>query len=276
VHDISLDADEQRQTVVEDQPPTVEIRQIRLCTIQQRILCASRGVGQSEPDALRVRFSARANDKGHYRNLGAAWRQIHSGNGLFTVTGDEMKNIILAVLAVSLLSGCATEFIATNDQIAAANEGKLVAYGQAMAACGENAGCQVGVSMAYAARVGDQDFIKPERTAEVLGAWVPFASLGLQAFDMFYGGGPNGTGSAGYVVTGNNNTFSGVGNALEASGGSTVTAPFSSSNSFSWSTGNRDYTIGGTAGEITGDGIVDTYPDTTETSDGETVEVTAD
>lgn len=185
---------------------------------------------------------------------------------------------IFALLSAGPLSGCAgNQFLETNQLIADSNATRLAAYGDAMAACGDNAGCLVGVSMAYASKAGDTDFVQPERTAEIIGAWVPIASLGLQAWSVFYNGGVSGTGSSGFVVTGDNNTFSGVGNALEASGGSTLEAPFSSTNTFSWSTGNRDYSIGGTAGEITGDGLTDTYvDDATESTDTGTVEITKD
>lgn len=185
-----------------------------------------------------------------------------------------MKKLIMTVLTMGLLaSGCARDFSDVNSAIAENNKERFAAYGEALKACGVNAACQVGVTMAYATAAGDQKFIAPERTAEILSAVVPLAGLGLQAFDMFYGGGPTGTGSAGYVVTGDNNTFSGVGNALEASGGSTLTAPFSSSNSFSWSTNNRNYNLGADAGTVTDAGLVDVYPDA-ETSDGDPVVVT--
>lgn len=184
-----------------------------------------------------------------------------------------MKKAIIGFFAIGMLSGCAQDFRELNTAIAEKNNERLAKYGDAMKACGVNAACQVGVSMAYASGAGDQKFIQPERTSEILSSVVPLASLGLQAFGMFYGGGPNGTGSAGYVVTGDNNTFSGVGNALEASGGSSVNAPFSSSNAFSWSTNNRDYSLGGTAGTVTDPGIVDVYPDEATTDTG-TVTVT--
>lgn len=185
----------------------------------------------------------------------------------------KLAYILIIGLTISMMSGCAQDFGATNQLIADSNASRLAAYGDAMAACGANAACQVGVSMAFATNAGEQKFIQPERTSEILSAVVPLASLGLQAWGTFYGGGPNGTGSSGYVVTGDNNTFSGVGNALEASGGSSINAPFSSSNSFSWSTNNRDYNLGADAGEITDTGIVDVYPDA-EDSTGETVTVT--
>lgn len=192
-----------------------------------------------------------------------------------------MKKTVVAFFAIGLmvgtLSGCANQFLETNQLIADANATRLAAYGDAMHACGANAACQVGVSMAYATGAGEQKYVQPERTSEILSAYVPLASLGLQAFGMFYGGGIAGTGSSGFVVTGDNNTFSGIGNAIEASGGSNIESPFSSSNNFSWSTGNRDYSLGGSAGTIDDTGIVDTYPDETlDAGSGETVTVTED
>lgn len=166
-----------------------------------------------------------------------------------------MKKLILAVAVLSL-TGCANDFASTNMAIAQSNADKFAAYGEAMRACGANAACQVGVSMALATGAGDTKMIQPERTAEIAAAFVPFASLGLQGLGLFYGGGVSGTGSAGYVVTGDNNTFSGNGNNLESTGGSSLSAPFSSSNNFSWSTNNRDYNLGaGYEGAVVDTGV---------------------
>jgi len=178
---------------------------------------------------------------------------------------------LIAVIAASLtLSGCAVfgnpnEFIETNRMILQSNEESKQALAVSLSVCKGEPGCLVGVSMAYASRMGERDLVQPERTSEILKNVVPFASLGLQAFDMFYGGvGGSGT-SQGYVVTGDNNTFSGIGNSMEASGsGNSVESPFSSSNSFSWSTNNRDYALGTDTGTITDLGVVDVLPtDTT-------------
>jgi len=157
-----------------------------------------------------------------------------------------MKRIAALIVSSLMLSGCANDFGATNAAIAQANADKFAAYGEAMRACGANAACQVGVSMAMATGAGDMKMIQPERTAEILGAVVPFASLGLQAFDMFYGGtGLAGSGSNGaFVITGDNNSLSGIGNYGEATGGSTINSPYSSSNSFSWDAYNRKYNLG--------------------------------
>jgi hypothetical protein len=173
-----------------------------------------------------------------------------------------MKGLIAIIVSSLMLSGCAgmgmtNDFASTNTAIAEANAAKYRAYTEGMRACGNNAACQVGISMALATGAGDQKMIQPERTAEVLAAFVPFASLGLQAFDMIYGGGPNGNGSAGYVVTGDNNTFSGNGNNLESTGGSTLNSPFSSSNAFSWDQYNRTYSQGTDAGTVSDGGLTD-------------------
>jgi len=173
-----------------------------------------------------------------------------------------MRILSIALLIGCLfLSGCAglgltNDFASTNAAIAQANADKYRAYSDAMIACGGNAACQVGISLALATGAGDQKMIQPERTSEVLASFVPFASLGLQALGIFYGG-VGGTGSSGFVVTGDNNSFSGIGNNMEASGGSSVEAPYSMTNSFSWSTNNRDYSLGNDAGMVNDTGIVD-------------------
>ena len=86
---------------------------------------------------------------------------------------------------------------------------------------------------------------------------------------MFYGGaGSNGTGSSGaFIVRGDNNSFSGIGNNMEASGGSTVNSPFSLSNSYSWSTNNRNYSLGGETGTVTDVGVVDPVDNLTVTDE---------
>jgi len=177
-----------------------------------------------------------------------------------------MNGKIAVIVSCLALSGCANDFASTNAAIAQSNADKFAAYGAAMQACGANAACQVGVSMALATGAGDTKMIQPERTAEIAAAFVPFASLGLQGLGLFYGGGVNGSGSAGYVVTGDNNTFSGNGNSLESTGGSTLSSPFSSSNAFSWSTNNRDYTLGEDVGTITDLGVVDVEDTTVDTA----------
>ena len=114
--------------------------------------------------------------------------------------------------------------------------------------------------------------IQPERTAEVLAAFVPFASLGLQAFDMFYGGAVSGGQAGAFIISGDNNSLSGIGNNNEASGGSTVTSPYSLSNTFSWSTNNKDYSLGaGYDGTVVDSGVTG---ETTESTGTDPVTVT--
>lgn len=181
-----------------------------------------------------------------------------------------MKRILAVIISSLMLSGCAgitNDFASTNAAIAQANTDRYRAMTEAVIACGSNAACQVAVSLSFATNAGQQKMIEPERTAEVLGAFVPFASLGLQAFDMFYGGGPTGGQAGAFVITGDNNSLSGIGNNNEASGGSTVTSPYSLSNTFSYDMYNREYTLGNPVGTIIDEGIVDPASDPVTVTD---------
>ncbi len=153
-----------------------------------------------------------------------------------------LKFIAVAVVGL-MLSGCAllgqpNEFIETNRMILSANATSKQAFAAALAVCKGEPGCLVGVSMAYATNIGDRDLVQPERTSEIMKNTVPFVSLALQAVDLFYGGIGSGSNGA-YVIKGDNNTISGVGNYNESSGGSTTNAEVSSSNTFSWSADNN-------------------------------------
>jgi len=184
-----------------------------------------------------------------------------------------MKKTI-AVLAISIaalsMSGCAgtsitEDFKETNEMIARSNVDRLIAFKDGMIGCGDNAACQGMLGMAFAANMGQQSYFKPETTSDLLRAFLPYASLGLQAFDMFYSG-TNGAGSSGaFLVEGDNNTFMGIGNNTEASGGSTVNIPFSSVNTFSWSADNNQDASHDNEYVPTDTGVVGETTDTTST-----------
>ena len=164
--------------------------------------------------------------------------------------------LIFAVLVMAVsLSGCIfsmpEKFTEANAQIAASNDTRLAIFGS----CGDNAACQVAVSMAFAGNMGQQQFFRPETARDYLQAFMPYATLGVDVFRLW--GGFSGGGSGGYVVTGDNNSFSGIGNDLVADNESSLSATFSSSTSLTSSEGNRDFNLGSDAGTIDDTGIID-------------------
>jgi len=165
--------------------------------------------------------------------------------------------VALLVLAVTL-SGClglGNDFSSTNEMIAAANTDRFRAFSAGMIGCGEDEACKVGLAMAFAGGMGQQDFFRPETVRDYAQAFLPYATLGVDVFRLW--GGFSGGGSGGYVVTGDNNSFSGIGNDLVADNESSLSATFSSSTSLTSSEGNRDFSLGSDAGTIDDTGIVD-------------------
>ena len=131
-----------------------------------------------------------------------------------------IKALLLA-LAVSLtMLGCA-DINTTNELIAGSNQERLDSYSRGLVACGDNAACQVGLSSAYFSGAGQQQLFRPDTPVDYLKAGIPYASLALQAYQVWGGGGTADIGRATILVKGDGNTIS-AGNKLTASGSSTV------------------------------------------------------
>jgi hypothetical protein len=147
----------------------------------------------------------------------------------------------LLVFLIVPLSGCVSltgpsSIDATNQMIVESNKDRLTNYGQAMASCGSNAACQVGVSMAYASNMGQQPLFKPETPLDWVRElrWIAPMAMGL------WGGSGDGSRGANYVK-GDGNVIM-VGNETDASGYSLVDMPVSTSYNRNYDQFNRDYT----------------------------------
>ena len=149
--------------------------------------------------------------------------------------------IILPGLVGLLLVGCSftgpSSIDTTNQMISEVNENRLVNYGEALANCGENAACQVGVSLAFAGNLGQQQFFRPETALDYVRefrGWAPIAiALGL---------GGSGDGDRGAnMIRGDGNVIM-VGNKTKAEGYSSTSMPVSSSYTKQYDQFNRTYT----------------------------------
>ena len=159
-----------------------------------------------------------------------------------------MKRIISVVplILALLLTGCVSltgqnSIDRTNDMIIEANRYRLESYGNAMVACGDNAACQVGVSLAFAGNLGQQQLYRHETVLD----WMRELRMWIDPIDRIVarvdGGGGYSGDRAANVVRGDGNVIL-VGNRASADNGST--ASFSLNPSFvrSWDGYNRDYT----------------------------------
>ena len=137
-----------------------------------------------------------------------------------------MKNIVLIVLML-LLSSCSiftNDFASTNALIAQANVDSRKAYADGMAACKENAACQVGVTSSYFSNAGQQKILKPETVKDYMEAGLPYANLASNVFLGVRGGGSGGSNSGGFTLVGDNNTVNDIGNHKTADNGSTLSS----------------------------------------------------
>lgn len=166
--------------------------------------------------------------------------------------------ILVPIMACLMLAGCA-DYSAYNQSVAEYNLKEKVAFGEAMAACKDDSACKVGVAMFFSGNLGEVPFAKPETVKDYAAAFLPYASLGLQFYDMYSGGSGS---SEGISINGSNNSVSGVGNTMEASGESSISATLSSSTQTTVEEGNRDYSLGGST-----DGFDTTVSDTGVVSD---------
>ena len=90
-----------------------------------------------------------------------------------------MKRFILALVASSLLLiGCGTKEY--NDAVLKSNVDARSAYAQGMAACKDNAACQVGLSAAYFGNAGQMPLAKPDTALDYAKGLFPFAQLFVQ------------------------------------------------------------------------------------------------
>ena len=174
-----------------------------------------------------------------------------------------MKNILPLIIAALLLSAVPVnagwftdDFATTNQMIIDANANNRRYYADGMAACNGNAACQVGITSAYFSMAGQQQLIKPETLVDVLRAFLPYADLGVGLIRT-YRSGTNGD-SSGFLVTGNGNTFMGVGNKTSADNGSSASTSISAEYARAEDHNNRTYSLGGDKGGIS-DEVVTTY-----------------
>jgi hypothetical protein len=96
-----------------------------------------------------------------------------------------MKSIAAIAILGLALSGCGYKEV--NQMIADSNVQRLQAYADGMKACGVNAACQVGLSMAFAGNMGQQDLIRPESAKDYIVTITPLVSILSQ-----WAGGGNG------------------------------------------------------------------------------------
>lgn len=166
-----------------------------------------------------------------------------------------MKLLMGVLISLTLLSGCA-DYSTLNQQILDSNVEKLKGYGAAMAACGSDAACKVGVSMAYATNVGQQQLFKPQTALDWAAALSPYANTLLEVYKIHEGG--IGSGMGGININGSNGvSISGSMSELTSTGDGGITATFDASSNPSWETGTRKYNLGATGGTVTDTGIVD-------------------
>lgn len=145
---------------------------------------------------------------------------------------------IISLLCVLMLPGCSIlsgqdPINTTNQLIANSNTARLAAYADGMASCGDNAACQVGISMAFATGAGQQPLFKPETAVDYLRAGLPYADLALRAYSIW--GGSNGISGdrSSIFVKGDGNSFN-IANRMSATDQSSVAVDWS--NTFSRST----------------------------------------
>jgi hypothetical protein len=150
---------------------------------------------------------------------------------------------VIAIAIVFLLTSCA-DYQTVNDAIMENNRLTREAFQRGLAACGENAACQVGVTAAYFSGAGQQELFKPESAKDYLTAFYPYALLAERAFGTYWNG--SGSGASGdrasIYVKGDGNTFA-MGNRLSAADYSLATMSLTPSYNRTFDGGyNRTYT----------------------------------
>lgn len=137
------------------------------------------------------------------------------------------KVFYIVLVAILLLSGCATQ-TDVNKAIAVSNEKRFVAFKDGMVECGEDAACKVGLSMAFAGGLGQQQFYREDSITDYMKALHPYLATGVEITKIIKTSGGTSGDAAGFLVTGNNNQFIGIGNKLSASDRSSVYTDWSS------------------------------------------------
>lgn len=165
-----------------------------------------------------------------------------------------MKTLLWGMILLFCLipSGCA-DINATNKLIADSNTNRLSQYADGMAACGDNAACQVGLSAAFFSGAGQQIFFRPDTGVDYLRAGLPYADLALRGYQVFTGSGISGD-RASFYVKGDGNSFN-LGNELSATDSSSLAVDWSNQSTKKNSLYNRLYTLGGDSGTVADDGV---------------------
>jgi len=184
-----------------------------------------------------------------------------------------MKKLITlaGLLLLAALSGCASYGLTSNhaevnQMIADANTNRFKAFSEGMAACNDNAACQVGLAMGFSANLGQQAFFKPETTSDVLHAFLPYATLGVDVARLWRLAPANGDSNGGFIITGDNNQLSGIGNKLTADNESSISATFDTTSSIE----HLVYTQDSTQSSSNGTGSVENVENQQDTYSGDT------
>lgn len=149
--------------------------------------------------------------------------------------------LLLAMLLPSLLAACAGVDDA-NRLIAESNSDRLAVYGDGMAACGDNAACQVGLTAAFAGGLGQQQFFRPDTPVDYLREGRLWLDPVGRIVDRVAGSSGTSGDHAGSYVRGDGNTIL-IGNRASAENGSTASLSLSPSYTRSYDGGqNRNYT----------------------------------
>ena len=165
------------------------------------------------------------------------WRLSQKINNLQTrkesIIGDVINTSLIVFLLSFVLfsSGCTgysfrSDMGEVNKLISQANTDRFKAFSEGMAGCRDNAACQVGLAMGFSANLGQQDFYKPETTSDLLHAFLPYATLGVDVAQLWRMVPTNGDSNGGFIITGDNNQLTNLGNKLTADNQSSITADF--------------------------------------------------
>lgn len=139
-----------------------------------------------------------------------------------------IRGLSVLVLGVLIFSGCAMQ-TETNQLIAQSNASRYESFTSGMVACGENAACQVAVSMGFAGNIGQHQFYKEDSVTDYMKASIPLLGLGVDVARLYKT--TTSGDAAGFVITGDNNQISGTANKLTADHESSIDASFDSASS---------------------------------------------
>lgn len=157
-----------------------------------------------------------------------------------------MKRLMLLLMLPSLLalSGCDVD--EANKLIATTNAERVEAFANGLVACGDNAACQVAVSMAFAGGLGQQQLFRPDTIVDYLRAGLPYGDLSLRLVSLLNTSSGVSGDRATNVIKGDGNTLL-IGNRTTATEQSTASLALDASYSRQYDGGqNRNYTGGTT------------------------------